>query len=133
MVAFFAGGRGGRVSRYRLFIHNMLDNIVILRVEPCSLSRSNKAMNRSLRCTCFKQFLNNRSLMHNMLHWCPEICPRESRKPLTIITQHSILDVAAALDPSLLMSQKNSCLDVVVVVDLPLSLFIYLFIYLFFI
>ena len=70
--------------------------------------------------------------MH-MLHWCPEICPWESRKPLTIIIQHSILDVAAALDPSLLMSQKNSCLDVVVVVDLPLSLFIYLFIYLFFI
>ena len=94
-------------SRYRLFIHNMLHHIVILRVEPCSLPRTNKAMNKSLRCTCFKQFLNNRSLMHNMLHRCPEICPRESRKPLTIITQHSILDVAAALDPSLLMSQKT--------------------------
>ena len=30
-------------------------------------------------------------------------------KPLTIITKHSILDVAAALDPLLTISQKTNC------------------------
>ena len=52
----------------RLFIHNMLHNIVILRVEPCWLFRSNKAMNKPLWCTSSRQFLNNRLFIHNMLH-----------------------------------------------------------------
>ena len=42
--------------------------IVILRVEPCWLFRSNKAINKLLSCTCFKQLLNNRLFIHNMLH-----------------------------------------------------------------
>ena len=42
--------------------------IVILRDEPCWIFRSSKAMNKSLWCTCFKKFLNNRLFIHNMLH-----------------------------------------------------------------
>ena len=42
--------------------------IVILRVELCLLFRLNKAINKSIWFTCFKQFLSNRLFIHNMLH-----------------------------------------------------------------